>query len=367
MKPIIASLIILFIWVGCSSPEDITSNNNNNTSNTGNNNNNNNNDDTNTQTNNWTIPVEEVFDGGPGKDGIPAIEQPKFMAGNSGQAATFMDDEDLVVGIKLGDVIKAYPHKILDWHEIVNDEVNKQKISINYCPLTGTAFAWRGVFDNFDTTFGVSGLLYNSNLILYDRQTDSYWSQIKLEAVHGKSVGKKPALFELYETTWGAWKAMFPNTLLLSNQQQVVRDYQTYPYGPYKEEHDFLLFPVNPLNTELPAKERVFALLNDNKAQVYRFNKFGNGATFKHDDKLVIGNQELITAFELPTDMQQLAFTFNWNPQSQTVFLDNEGNKWSLDGVAVEGPRKGQKLAQAVSVMSYWFAIAPFYEPSFVK
>lgn len=354
MKPILFSLIALFLLSGCSSQDNTTTDNNNN-------------NNIPSTSSDWSIPVDEVFDGGPGKDGIPSIDNPNFIAGTSSKVASYMSDDDLIIGLKIGNTIKAYPHRILDWHEIVNDVIDNEKISINYCPLTGTAFAWKGNFNTLNTTFGVSGLLYNTNLILYDRQTDSYWSQLKLESVKGKNKGQKASLIAIYETTWGLWKSMYPTTQILSNQQQVTRDYDTYPYGPYKVENDFFLFPVKPLNKDLPGKERVFAILEDSSAKIYRFNKFGNGTILKFQNYIVVGNQQLITAYELPNDMLSVGFSFLLNNQSQTLFSDNDGNKWSIDGIALEGPRKGQKLKQATSVTSYWFAIAAFYDPSFVK
>lgn len=350
MKTLYLNLILLITLASCNSQND-------------------NSDGSNSpiQSGDWSIPVNEVFDGGPGKDGIPAINNPNFLEANHPNVSNYMQDDDLVVGIKIGNVIKAYPHRILDWHEIVNDVIEGQKISINYCPLTGTAFAWKGVFEDVNTTFGVSGLLYNTNLILYDRQTDSYWAQLKLESVNGKNKGKKPVLMPIFETTWKLWKSHYPNTQILSNVQQVTRNYLVYPYGDYKTNNNFLLFPIKPVNNELPQKERVFALLEGANAKVYKISKFSNGNTFINANNLVVGNQEFITSFELPDSMLQLTFTFNLNNLNQTLFTDSEGNKWSLNGEALEGPRKGQILQQSPSMMSYWFAIAPFYTPIIVN
>ena len=145
--------------------------------------------------------MSEVKDGGPGKDGIPSIDSPRFIDAND-SGTDFLNDTDLVIGIVKGDVVKAYPHLILDWHEIVNDKLIEDLITVNYCPLTGTAFGWSSVANNENTTFGVSGLLYNSNLILYDRTTDSYWSQLELECVNGDLIGDEPLLESVVETNW---------------------------------------------------------------------------------------------------------------------------------------------------------------------
>ena len=106
----------------------------------------------------WLIPINEVLDGGPGKDGIPALENPENIGVND---IHFLSDSDLVIGFSSGNQARAYPHKILDWHEIINDEVNGKKLAVTYCPLTGTGIGWKRSIDGQTTTFGVSGLLYN--------------------------------------------------------------------------------------------------------------------------------------------------------------------------------------------------------------
>ena len=116
--------------------------------------NNTNNDNT---SNEWLIPISEVKDGGPGKDGIPSIDNPIFV---SASVITSLNDNDLVVGVVKNNEAKAYPHTILDWHEVVNDEISGAFITLNYCPLTGTAFGWESISNETKTTFGVSGLLY---------------------------------------------------------------------------------------------------------------------------------------------------------------------------------------------------------------
>ena len=125
----------------------------------------------------WLIDRTKIFDGGPGKDGIPALENPD-MASIGSSDLDILTDEDLVLVYKSGSVVKAYAHPILDWHEIINDEINGEHIAITYCPLTGTGIGWGREINSEVTTFGVSGLLFETNLIPYDRLTDSNWSQM---------------------------------------------------------------------------------------------------------------------------------------------------------------------------------------------
>ena len=143
----------------------------------------------------WLIPQNEVRDGGPGKDGIPSIENPNF---SSIEQIDFLEEQDIVIIVETGEDIKAYPHPILDWHEIVNDDiiemvngelVANSSLSLTYCPLTGTAIGWDSNVAGTKTSFGVSGLLYNSNLMPYDRATDSYWSQMEHKCVKGELAG----------------------------------------------------------------------------------------------------------------------------------------------------------------------------------
>ncbi len=314
----------------------------------------------------WLIPIVEVKDGGPGKDGIPSIDSPHFVFANDTRAA-YLKEDDLVIGLVMGDVVKAYPHPILDWHEIVNDKVGGENITISYCPLTGTGFGWKGKVEGVSTTFGVSGLLYNANLILYDRKTDSNWSQLGLQCVNGKQIGAVPELFRVVETTWSVWKSIYPNTQVMTLNTGFERSYGQYPYGFYKTKDNFLIFTVSPINNTLPNKERVLVLIDDEISKVYRFSKFGNGMAIKQKvssrNYLVVGTSDFLVGYELTGDLINLTYTYDFNLGSDvtTIFFDNEGNKWSIYGEAISGPRKGQRLKTSKSVIGYWFAIAAFY------
>ena len=166
----------------------------------------------------WIIPEDEIYDGGPGKDGIPSIDDPKFI---SVDQVDFLNNNDLVLGVKNGENIKVYPHSILNWHEITNDKVGDTHIAVTYCPLTGTGVGWNRKINGESTTFGVSGLLYNSNLIPYDRKTESHWSQMLSKSVEGELVTTEAETFQLVETTWKTWKTwknMYPGAKVLSTK-----------------------------------------------------------------------------------------------------------------------------------------------------
>jgi hypothetical protein len=360
MKKKFMYLILLLLIASCSSGgNDDTAIPTNPNNNNGNNNNNN-------PTPEWLIPINEVRDGGPGKDGIPSIDSPNFVSLND-PLASYVKDLDLVIGVVKGNTARAYPHKIMDWHEIVNDEINGECLAINYCPLTGTAFGWEGVAGGSKSEFGVSGLLYNANLILYDRNTNSNWSQLKLQCVNGSLISTEPELVNIVETTWANWKILYPDTEVLSLDTGFSRDYSLYPYGSYRTDHGYFIFPVTPLNPALPYKERVYAIIDDDLAKIYQFSKFINGRvvqeTFNGKDYLIIGNEHLIEAFELTGDYKNLTFDYGlvFIEEDGGFFKDNEGNVWSAFGEALSGPRTGERLTPSKSVVSYWFAIGAFY------
>ena len=313
----------------------------------------------------WSIPLDEVFDGGPGKDGIPALEEPEFI---SAGAADYLSDDDLVLGFLHGGEARAYPHDILDWHEIINDQVGDVSISITYCPLTGTGIGWNREINGNVTTFGVSGLLYNSNLIPYDRATDSNWSQMRLDCVNGKLKGSEVETFPLIETSWLTWKEMYPTTLVVSENTGHNRDYGGYPYGNYRTSDSYLIFPVANEDDRIPNKERVLGILQSGSIRVYRFSAFADTVTVISDklegrDFVIVGNSEdnfMLAFHNDPGDGSILSFSAVQG-QYPVVMTDGEGNMWDVNGMAVAGPRKDSRLGIASSFMGYWFSFAAFY------
>jgi len=315
----------------------------------------------------WAIPQDEIFDGGPGKDGIPALESPQLIPGSS---ATYLRDDELIIGFKSGNDIRAYPHQILDWHEIVNDEVNTAKIAITYCPLTGTGIGWNRNINNATTTFGVSGLLYNTNLIPYDRLTNSNWSQMRLDCVHGELKGTQTDIFQVVETTWGTWKEFFPETKVLSRNTGHSRTYGVYPYGSYKTNNEFFLFPVSPKDTRIPAKDRVLGVIINGNAKIYQFGSFPSDGVglvednFNGENLMIVGsdNKNIIVAFYTRTiDGDPVTGLSPISKDSEVILLDEEGNRWNIFGESLEGPKLGKRLSQPVSYIGFFFAWGAFY------
>lgn len=314
--------------------------------------------------NSWLIPRDEVRDGGPGKDGIPALSNPEFI---SASEVNYLDEDDLVLGFAEGNNPRAYPHAILDWHEIVNDDISDRSVAVIYCPLTGTGIGWDRIVDGEKTTFGVSGLLYNSNIIPYDRRTDSNWSQLLLKSVNGKMAGTSAKTYNLIETDWKTWKEMFPASKVVSRSTGYNRNYNRYPYGNYKSDNDFLIFPVSNKDDRLPSKERVLAVISGNDAKAYRFEAFMDDGViediFQSKSLVIRGSAEdnlMVAFFRELDDGTELSFEAVEN-DLPIILEDHEGTTWDVFGRGVSGPRAGEKLTHVTQMMGYWFSFPAFY------
>jgi hypothetical protein len=312
----------------------------------------------------WLIPSDQVMDGGPGKDGIPALTNPIFT---SPDQVNYLSDTNLVFGVVVDGEARAYPHNILDWHEIVNDDIGDHSFAVIYCPLTGTGTSWSRIIEGQKTTFGVSGLLYNSNVIPYDRATDSNWSQILLKSVNGPLAGIPADVTNLFETRWDTWKAMFPETKVISAQTGYGRDYTRYPYGPYLTNEE-LLFPVSNLDRRLHLKQRVLGILVQGQAKAYSLQEFGTGVSLFDDvfmgEELVIAgskDKNFILAFFRNRPGQG---SLNFSPVQNAlpvIMEDQHGNRYDIFGQIVEGPDQGGRLPSMTQFMGYWFAWAAFH------
>lgn len=323
--------------------------------------NNGNSGDSETNTSRWIIPKDEVFDGGPGKDGIPSIDLPQFIPGAS---VDFIADEELVIAVTFDSIIKVYPHSILDWHEIVNDNLDGKLFALTYCPLTGTGINWDRNIAGNGTTFGVSGLLYNSNLIPYDRKTNSNWSQMRLDCVNGLLIESKILTFPVLETTWKTIKNL-PNLLVLSKDTGFSRNYGTYPYGDYKTNHNNIIFPVSNSDNRMESKDRVLGVIKDEEVKTYSLESF-NGDTIKliideiaSQSIILVGSKQMnfIRAFHVD-DSQYFTVLQERFP---AILEDQKGNIYDVFGKVTQGPDEGSFLPQPENYMGYWFAWAAFY------
>ena len=215
------------------------------------------------------VPSGEIFSGGPGRDGIPAIDEPHFVAVDA--AGTPAADER-VLGITFNGVSKAYPVAILNWHEVVNDEFDGSPVVVTYCPLCGTGIAYHAGIDDRRLTFGVTGLLYNSDMLLYDRQTESVWSQIRRQAVAGPLKGKQLEPLVLMHTRWTDWRRQNPDTLVMTAETGYRRDYSRNPYAGYDESRR-IWFPVAVQDDRYHPKTLVLGLEVAGRFKAYPFTE----------------------------------------------------------------------------------------------
>ena len=213
------------------------------------------------------IPSEEIHFGGPPRDGIPALNNPKFVPASE---ARFLQSQDRVLALHRNGIAKAYPLRILNWHEIVNDRFGDEAITIVYCPLCGSGTASEAKIGDVVLEFGVSGLLYNSDVLMYDRQTQSLWSQIQAQAITGPMKGTRSPGVTVVHTSWGDWLVRHPDTLVLSQDTGFNRNYFVDPYLGYDRDASNM-FPVRFRSEGYHPKEQVLGLILNGKVKAYPF------------------------------------------------------------------------------------------------
>ena len=223
----------------------------------------------------WLISTDYVVSA-IGKDGIPAIDDPQFDIYEQNQSIPLMErmrTNDLVVVVEIEGETKVYPHYILDYHEIVNDIVGGQPITLTYCPLTGTARVYdRSDFP--DQRFGVSGLLNASNLVPFDRSTESFWHQLDGVSIFGSRIGETLKPVNHLEMPWLTFTERFDKGLVLNEQTGFSRNYRQYPYGSYREEPSTIYFPINYWDRRISGKKRVFGISVGAKVYVFEPESF---------------------------------------------------------------------------------------------
>lgn len=239
-----------------------------------------------------TIPADKVFIGGPPRDGIPSIDKPEFL---STDKASYLKDTDRILGVFYKGEARAYPIRILNWHEIVNDTFQDQAVAITYCPLCGSGIVYNAEVQGKTLEFGVSGLLYNSDVLLFDRETETLWSQILSKAVSGKLVNTDLEIIPSAHTSWKAWKKKHPESKVLSLKTGYSRDYSRSPYGSYDNEV-ITYFPVEFKSKRYHPKERVLGITLKGKQKVYPFAEIAKNSGDKFTDEFA--DETLTIAFD---------------------------------------------------------------------
>ena len=208
-----------------------------------------------------------LMPGGPPKDGIPSIDHPLFVS--SYEADEWIADDELVLAVTYKGIERVYPLQILVWHEIVNDVVAGDPLLITYCPLSVSGAAYARQFDDEPVEFGTSGMLYNSNLVMYDRQTETYWSQIDGLAIVGELSGQALTPIAVDTVRWGEWRAAHPNSEVLSQETGFDRDYGRDPYSTYYA-NNHICFPVQGRDDRIHPMTIVFGIEINGTYAAYR-------------------------------------------------------------------------------------------------
>jgi len=320
----------------------------------------------------WLIPKDEVIDGGPPPDGIPSIDNPRFKPARD---ISYVDSSRLVTAVRIGDTIKAYPHQVMDYHEIVNDNIGQIPYSLTYCPLTGTGIAWKRIIKGATVEYGVSGKLFRNNLIPFDRKTESRYSQMQMRAVHGSRAGTNLTTIPAIQTTWSTWKKMYPNGQVLTTNTGYERDYGGFAYGKdYLHGDSEPLFPIKYPDNRLPNKERVLGIIagdtttTASKAKAYVISGYKGGihlVTDEFDGKMIIvaasSNLNFAVAFERRLSDGTLLDFSRVDDSLPVIMEDQEGNRWDIFGYAIDGPREDDRLIPIKSYIGYWFAMHDFF------
>ena len=215
------------------------------------------------------IPTADILVGGPPRDGIPAITNPKFIPV---EHVTYLKDEDRLIGIVIDGEARGYPIKILDHHELVNDQIGRQHFVVSYCPLCGTGMVFgANIGADQALEFGVSGLLYNNDVLLYDRNTGSLWSQILKKSVSGKLKGTELPQLPALHTSFADWKFKHPDSKILSNDTGYKKNYARNPYRGYAQSKRIWFKVSHKAPKKYHPKEQVLGVEINAQSKAYPF------------------------------------------------------------------------------------------------
>ena len=314
------------------------------------------------------------------RDVIPPLDEPKFET--VGEASQWLDGREPVALLELGEEARAYPLRILTWHEIVNDKVGDIPVALTYCPLCNSAVGFKRTVGGELLRFGTSGLLRNSDLVMWDRQTESLWQQITGEAIVGELTGTTLEFVPVSIVSWSDFRRQFPDGTVLSRETGFQRAYGSNPYAGYDSEQRPFLFSGE-IDDRYPAMERVVGVTVSGTNKAYPFSVISqeravNDVVSEEPVLVVWGAEDTASALD-SGDIAEgrsvgagLAFLRTVDGQVLTfeaaendTFTDREtGSNWDLLGNATAGPLAGKKLTPAVHTNHFWFAWAAFHQGS---
>jgi hypothetical protein len=320
-----------------------------------------------------TVPLDKIVSGGPPQDGIPSIDNPKFQSVQ--EADKILEDSELIVGLNINGDIRAYPLQILVWHEIVNDVVGEEPIAVTYCPLCFTNQVFnRTLSDGNTVEFGTSGKLYNSNLVMYDRKSNSLWSQALGEGIVGEYAGIKLERIPFDVAYWKEWKELYPESKVLSRDTGSVRPYGADPYGDYYT-NDLILFPVANDDKRMGLKEIIIGLENNKdqykayKLQDIESNKIINDA-IGDDKKIALVSLEpfMVRVFDRVIDNEnkdeskkEMVVELFYNQTNNTLIDRNTGSELNFDGKFMNGQLEDKQLERLPMDQGFWFEWVAFH------
>ncbi|MCH7988824.1 MAG: DUF3179 domain-containing protein [Planctomycetes bacterium] len=301
-----------------------------------------------------TIRLDEILWGGVVRDGIPPLKDPKML---SAADATYLDESNVVFGLEINGDARAYPKRILAWHEMFKDTVGGESLCGVYCTLCGSMIVYRTEFQGRHFELGTSGFLYRSNKLMYDHRTKSLWSTMAGEPVVGPLAGKTIKLErrDVVTTTWGEWRRRHPDTKVLSPDTGYRRDYgEGVAYADYFAT-DALMFFVPLLDSRLKNKDEVLALRFDQfpDEQLAISAKFLDQHPVYHDR---LGNQDFVVITD-PSGANRVYETGgrrfkSWDGKMTVV--DEENQQWTLSESDLTGP-SGRKLGRLPAHRAFWF------------
>ena len=318
-------------------------------------------DDPDFTTDNCTLPTSRLQQGCAGADCIPSIDgiSPGADRLLDADEAGGLTDTSRVIGLLVGDRALAVPHSVLWTHEIVNvDDWGGRTFAVTYCPLTGSSLAFsRSTIDGAE--FGVSGLLFQNNLVMYDRREDeSLWPQMNRQSNCGGSVGVRLDMIPVVEMRWPRWKSLHPDTKVVSDGRGFDR---RYPYGDYEALNDP---PFNNMSFDnrRPPKERVLGIpTGSDGGLALPFRSLDDGSPVRVVSVAVGGTQKTVFWSRAAESAMAFETSASFSIQNGTIVDDETGSTWYVDGVAINRPRKGEQLDPVdVAYVSFWFAWAAF-------
>ena len=322
-----------------------------------------------------TVPYSDILSGGVPRDGIPPIYDPKYVT--TEDADTWIEDQEPVVALEVAEDARAYPLQILTWHEIANDIVGEIPVAVTFCPLCNSAIAFDRRLDGVVHTFGVSGFLRNSDLVMWDHETQTWWQQLTGEAIIGSLAGKRLSILPAPIVSYADFKQSHPDGLVLSRETGHSRRYGSNPYSGYDrvDQHPFLF--MGSVDGRLLPKERVaavtvggmdlafpYSVLQEEGAVNHKVGETGivvfykSGTVSALDRGLIRESRDVGATAVYRSRLNGQRLTFQ--PSDDGFVDDQTGSRWNILGEAVDGPLEGSRLEPVASADHFWFAWAAF-------